>query len=316
MVTRRLAGFAALSLSLSLAACGASKEDAAAGAGGGAAAGGSGATGGSGGSGGVAPAGQIERIVGGDWSIEPGDERYYCARHTLDHDVYVHEFRPVTPLGTHHTVISVEPGTHADGIVECADPFEGSSHQIFGTGKGTDSIAFPEGVAVKLSRGEQIMANLHLFNVGAEVLTGTSAIDVVAMDPADVVHEAQMQIDSQFLLEVVPGKSTQTGNCTAPAPVTVFSVIPHMHQTGVHFKATHAPISGAPRDFVDTDFDFDAQLHQDLTPTVDLAAGDQLNITCTYDNPTNKTLTFGESSTDEMCILGIFYYPALMPACL
>jgi hypothetical protein len=32
---------------------------------------------------------------------------------------------------------------------------------------------------------------------------------------------------------------------------------------------------------------------------------------CTYDNTTNKTLTFGESSDTEMCFSVLFRYPAL-----
>ena len=31
---------------------------------------------------------------------------------------------------------------------------------------------------------------------------------------------------------------------------------------------------------------------------------------CTYDNPTGRTVTFGESSTDEMCFTSFMYYPA------
>jgi len=45
--------------------------------------------------------------------------------------------------------------------------------------------------------------------------------------------------------------------------------------------------------------------------SIDLAAGDQIQWSCTYNNDTGGILTFGESAaTNEMCIFTGQYYPA------
>jgi len=40
-----------------------------------------------------------------------------------------------------------------------------------------------------------------------------------------------------------------------------------------------------------------------VTPT------DTLDLTCTFDNPLDHRVGFGESSNDEMCFFVLFYYP-------
>lgn len=43
-----------------------------------------------------------------------------------------------------------------------------------------------------------------------------------------------------------------------------------------------------------------------------LMPGEELVTTCTYDSTSrNKTTTFGESTTDEMCFNFLFYYPRI-----
>jgi Copper type II ascorbate-dependent monooxygenase, C-terminal domain len=37
--------------------------------------------------------------------------------------------------------------------------------------------------------------------------------------------------------------------------------------------------------------------------------GDQYGVTCTYDNTTSDTVSFGESSTDEMCFGVLYFWP-------
>jgi hypothetical protein len=45
-----------------------------------------------------------------------------------------------------------------------------------------------------------------------------------------------------------------------------------------------------------------------------LKTGDTVDVVCTYDNTTGKTLHFGTSSNDEMCIAGLGRFPAGGPS--
>jgi len=58
----------------------------------------------------------------------------------------------------------------------------------------------------------------------------------------------------------------------------------------------------------DGNFDFCEQLNRGIAP-ITLAAGDRLRVECSYDNDTEREVTFGESTTDEMCFLAAARYP-------
>jgi hypothetical protein len=49
-----------------------------------------------------------ERIIEGKWSLPPGgEEERGCYKKLLTEDVYVSAIRPVHPLGTHHTLLTL-----------------------------------------------------------------------------------------------------------------------------------------------------------------------------------------------------------------
>src|SRR5687768_6546009 len=82
------------------------------------------------------------RLIEADWSLDPGTEVYWCVRQTVTEDMYVNAFLPIGPLGTHHTVLSIETGgANPDGAGQCSQPFEfGNAGLIFTSGKGTDQL--------------------------------------------------------------------------------------------------------------------------------------------------------------------------------
>ena len=63
-------------------------------------------------------------------------------------------------------------------------------------------------------------------------------------------------------------------------------------------------------DLQDIDYEFESQTFQLTNPHVELRPGDIVRTACTFDNDTGSTVTFGESSDNEMCFTDLFYYPA------
>lgn len=265
---------------------------------------------GSGGAGGGAA--ELETLLATDWSLEPGTETYLCQRVTLDEDLWVSEFHPLIPEGTHHTVVTlVESGEVPDGTRDCTNPFEGGFDQIYGTGVGTEPLILPDGVAVKIPAGKQIVMNLHLFNVGADTLEGTSGILVKTADPEVIEHEADSELWGKVDFAIEPnGTTTQTQSCVVESDLSLFSLLPHMHTMGRHLTFTLTRQDGEEIVLHDEAYDFDAQVNRPFDPPVEIAAGDTVTIECTWDNPTNETVGFGESTTEEMCFAGLFVYPA------
>ena len=52
-----------------------------------------------------------------------------------------------------------------------------------------------------------------------------------------------------------------------------------------------------------------------IEPEVILETGDVVTTTCSYTNDTNKNITFGESTTNEMCFNFASYWPAGALSC-
>ena len=74
----------------------------------------------------------------GDWTLEPGQEDpRWCKKIVLTEDIYVAAMRPVHPVGTHHTTLSLVPD---DGKTTCTGSTFGPG-LIYAAGLGTGSCA-------------------------------------------------------------------------------------------------------------------------------------------------------------------------------
>lgn len=272
---------------------------------------GTGAGPGSGGSGGTGggPSGDWEVLIEGDWTLAGGTEGYTCIVAAVPEDMYVHAFRPIAPLGTHHTVLTLADPSAPEGVFDCSAGTNGEN-MIYGSGVGTNEETLPEGVAVRLEAGDKLLLNLHLFNTSPDPISGTSGTEIRRIDPADVQHEAANVLAGPIDLNIPPQSTvTQTGYCTMPSDVTIFGVGPHMHQLGTHMTVT--TLTDAGEEVVhDEAYTFDDQLHYPMMPMLELSAGDQVKVECTYNNTTNQQVGWGDSSNAEMCFAGLALFPA------
>lgn len=272
--------------------------------------------GGAEGTGGGGGSSELQTLISADWSLEPGTEIYLCSRVTLDEDTWISEFHPVIPLGTHHTVVTLDDSGKPDGTAECTSAAEGGDRSIYGTGVGTQPLIMPDGVAVKIAAGDQVVLNLHLFNASPDTLTGTSGIEYKEADPAEIEREASSHLWGPIGFVIDPnGTTTDSATCTLQEDLELFAILPHMHQTGVHLRFFYAPPGGEEAVLFDRDYDFDSQEMQMYEPIVQLEAGGTITTECTWDNPTDETLTFGQSSNEEMCFAGLWGIPANAALC-
>ncbi|MBA3503236.1 MAG: hypothetical protein H0T65_22945, partial [Deltaproteobacteria bacterium] len=60
----------------------------------------------------------------------------------------------------------------------------------------------------------------------------------------------------------------------------------------------------------DGPYSFTEQNYYLQSPEYQVQVGDQIKVTCVWTNPGNTNVTFGESSTKEMCFVGMYRYPA------
>jgi hypothetical protein len=261
-----------------------------------------------------------QTLVEGEWSLSPGQEGYFCAYATVERDLYIKAFRPVGPLGTHHTVLTIHrSASPADGIYPCNLGTNGEN-MVYGSGVNSPDFAFPEGVGLHLPAGTRLLLNLHLYNGGDSTLTGVSGTLFQEASAGEIVHEAELVLAGPTASLVVPtGVTTQSGTCRissiASEPIQVFALSQHMHRLGRHMRSV---ITRGDQEIVlqDVPYDFEHQTFQYVEPAIELRPGDILTTYCTYENtpetnpPSGATVRFGDSSDDEMCFTDLFYYPA------
>jgi hypothetical protein len=244
-------------------------------------------------------------LIAGAWSLANGTEGYYCVTRTMTEDTWITGFRNAAPPGTHHTALSVGSPLGPDGSAVCG-PSDNRPTIIYGAGVGTPELALPAGLAVRVRAGDQLMLNLHVFNATDQTLTGRSGVSVTT-STTPITEAGVGNTGKTTDLVVPPGASTQVGTCNVPRATKAFSVFPHMHKLGVHMRAIATTASG-PHTLIDMPYSFEAQRYYDV-PELQLAAGDQIRVECSYQNDTGADVHFGQSSLQEMCGLGIYITP-------
>src|SRR5439155_1871269 len=212
------------------------------GGGGGSGGTGGGGNGGTGGSGGIAggggggtgggdmalpPGTTMMRLVTSHYSIPPGKEFYQCEQITVPSDVYIVKVIPVSPLGVHHEVLAIDPSVHADGTYSCTATGLNWT-PLFASGVGSPSLDMPEKVALKVSAGQHVVLNLHLFNASTtNTLTGDAALDVaIANDPTGFQLAGVPFAGSiGFTIPTSPPYEVK-GQCTVSNDTKYFAVFP------------------------------------------------------------------------------------------
>jgi len=248
----------------------------------------------------------FQMLISRSWTMPSDSEGYKCVRIQVPSDMWVTAFRSLSPVGTHHSVLTISTSSTQTGEYECT---AGSLdfQMLYAAGVGTDDNYFPDGVAIHLTAGTYINLNLHLYNTTDNTITATSGVLVKTTPAANVVHAADMQFSGTTNINVpsdAPTTHTAVGGCSAPTDYHIFTLWPHMHQTGVRQKLT---LNGTA--LLDTAYSFNEQKNYPIADTL-VHANDKIQTTCEYMNSTGATINFGESSDQEMCFTGIYRWPA------
>jgi hypothetical protein len=251
-------------------------------------------------------------LISRSWTVPQGVyDIYRCTRIQLDRDWYVQGFRSDAPPGSHHAVLtwsSTNPGQLGD--YNCNVNSLDFQHMVYASGVGTDDLIFPADVGVRIPAGAYLNLNLHLFNAGDVEISGTSGVLVQEL-PSAPATLADMTFAGDMDLTIPPNAvdHEESGGCTLGRDYTVAALWPHMHQFADHVRVVLTR-DGTPTELLNTDYSFSNQRNWVQDPPLEFLSGDQLQVTCRYDNPTSSTIQFGDSSEAEMCFTGLYVYPA------
>jgi hypothetical protein len=258
---------------------------------------------------GTQPSGPAPVILSSDdYTLQPGDERYYCYTMTLptDRETAGIAFRPEYGAGTHHIFFGYTLSPEPDGFSECNVLLRETWIPLFVGGQGTTDLELPAGAANLLPAGTQLLLQIHLQNPTSDPITAHTAVQMDVTTPTDdLIAAGIFGFDDRRV--AIPPHSTgaqQVLTCTPGHQMEVFAVLGHMHQYGQRIEIFRGmPDTGEM--LFDELFTFRDQptvpMHFTVTPS------DTISVRCTYDNPNDTAVNYGESSLDEMCV-GVFYY--------
>jgi cytochrome c553 len=89
-----------------------------------------------------------------------------------------------------------------------------------------------------------------------------------------------------------------------PIPLQVWFVAPHMHLLGRRMEVTATHLASNKTQCLITidDWDFNWQGAYRFKQPVTIPAGSRLSVRAVYDNPNSQSVSWGEATTDEMCL--------------
>jgi len=198
---------------------------------------------------------------------------------------------------------------NADGSINVTTFSQMQNHLFLGGGTDVNATySFPAGIALKLPAGTALDLNAHYFNKQSNNLVGENFINLYTVPQAAVTKEAQSINFANYNFSIPANQTkTITTNFTFPAATTVFMLTSHFHKLGQRFIIK---IFGGPRngEVVYDNTDWQHPLVINYAVPIQLNAGEGLTSVVTYNNTTNKTVTFGLTSEDEMNIIFGYYY--------
>jgi len=197
----------------------------------------------------------------------------------------------------------------------------GSGTFLMGWAPGGGSWIMPENVGLELpGAGETLHLEVHYWNVaGLADAADASGVAICTTDtPRDqtagvlTLGSVDISIPPRAMGHQVVGNCSSFATSLLSSPISILGTGPHMHQLGTGFTTE---ILGGGRsgdvEMLDeiTAWDFNAQTFYRQDPVVVINPRDALRTTCTYDNPSERTVSMGQRTEDEMCFNFMMIYP-------
>jgi hypothetical protein len=254
-------------------------------------------------------------------TVGPGEEiNGRCQSVTLNNDtpLFVNRIVATNDGRFHHSnwiwvADTSYPGP--DGTWNCADRgFDQIIAGAFGgvffaqsTQSGTDTQAFPPGVAFQVPAHARVIGDVHLVNPAAAPFTTRFHFDVFALPPSDVRVELQPMAFTNLALDIAPLTETRARmQCATPQPnFDIYYILPHFHVLGQWLSVDIAGGTMNGMNVFRSQGAFGDSMGQTFDPPFSVSGASGLAITCAYQNPRSTTIRYGNGD-QEMCVALIY----------
>ena len=241
--------------------------------------------------------------------IRPGDKRY------------VHHANILVDRAGASRKREAEPGAGFGGMeirIE-SQVFDPDSHLLFWK-PGTVPSVEPDGMALRLDKGTDLILNTHLQPSGKpEIIQPSIGIYFTARPATKFPMLLQMENDAK--LDIPPGEKNfvVTDDFTLPVDVDLMAIYPHAHYLGKDIQAVAMLPDGAKKALIHIpQWNLNWQAVYRYAEPVRLPKGTTISLRYTYDNSDDNPLNpnhpparvmGGNRSSDEMCHLWLQVLP-------
>ncbi len=182
-----------------------------------------------------------------------------------------------------------------------------SSGAVGAWAPGGPAVTFPEGTGIPMGAGKVLAMQVH-YNTSAG--TGPDTTSVKFQYATSSVTNAYLLplVNSGFVIppNSMEYSSTKSFPNSVGYPIKIWGLLPHMHTKGQRITMTMTG-SGTDTCLVDIPkWDFHWQLQYFRPAPYMMSKTESVRMSCTWANPTGNTITWGESTSDEMCFAYVY----------
>ncbi|MEE2903357.1 MAG: hypothetical protein VYC39_13565 [Myxococcota bacterium] len=213
----------------------------------------------------------------------------------------------------HHMLLFKNRGDDVEAGPFGCDGLDLNWDMISGWAPGRQPEQLPPGVGVRLEEGDQIILQAHYDDVRMQNVTDSSGIRLVTVDQPGLTPAGIMWAGGPWYPAINGSNVRKRGTCEIRTPITIFQNFPHMHEFGLRItlELKRAGTSNWEMLTEVPAWDFEDQPNLPIRSTEQqLNVGDQLRTSCWWDTQ-GRDISFGESTSDEMCFNFIYHYPIL-----
>ncbi len=254
-------------------------------------------------------------------------EREFYVRYEVGNkeDIYVNNIETIQRPGTHHLVLygfgpkSIAHGLPPLGMIFDQNVANGKGNLRVQNGLPDSYIAFesptadfsyklPDGYAFKIPANSSYNFNSHYFNKTNETRYGECYVNFKTIDKSKVTRLLDNATIDGNDFSLPPNQKTTIKKDTIFDKKTTFiSMISHCHKRGEKFVIKR---KGGKDDgkIIYVNEDYASAPYLNFPQPIVFQPGEGLSWEVTYNNDTNRTITYGVTSEDEMNFIFGFSY--------
>ncbi|MDG1481092.1 MAG: hypothetical protein P8R54_15985 [Myxococcota bacterium] len=258
---------------------------------------------------------------------EPDDYRCFVMEWPYEEDAWVtgYAITPGNLAVVHHAIPFLIPPEDAATYraLDAEDPADGyscygspgggvtaltSSRWLGAWAPGSGAAVTPEGTGIQVKTGSLVVLQMHYY-IDASPGSDQSSLDLQIETEPQGWADVQPWTNPAWLAGAgmeIPANSTgvtHTFQYTAEASFAIESALLHQHTLGtsgrlsvIHEDGSESCLLDIPR------WDFNWQRAYQLVEPQIIAPGDVITLECTWDNPTDQDIAWGDGTGDEMCL--------------